>query len=205
MPWPCTCTQKAPFQLLKEEAPPIRSAAVREAKEPSASPKCLKSPQPRDFSDLPLKNLQPQVLFTNFLLTPGPIREYCMRLDSVPSSEVANVSDILGGSHADTITERRREETLCHERRTGCESPGHCSPHRRASLRALAYPCGFLITAAPSEAIRFSPARDRSLSTQAFPDWLLYIRVIPENLWPRTRMSRGPGQEGAESASSWSA
>ena len=28
------------------------------------------------------------------------------------------------------------------------------SPNRRASLRALAYPCGFLITAAPSEGVR---------------------------------------------------
>ncbi|CAE7457637.1 unnamed protein product [Symbiodinium sp. CCMP2456] len=42
-------------------------------------------------------------------------------------------------------------------------TPSPSAVVRRASLRALAYPCGFLIT--------------------AFPDWLLYIRVIPENLW----------------------
>ncbi|CAE7257665.1 unnamed protein product, partial [Symbiodinium microadriaticum] len=42
-------------------------------------------------------------------------------------------------------------------------TPSPSAVVRRASLRALAYPCGFLIT--------------------AFPDWLLYIRVIPENVW----------------------
>ena len=62
------------------------------------------------------------------------------------------------------------------------------SPDRRASLRALAYPCGFLITAAASEAVQKQREAVRgSESTEAFPDWLLYIRVIPENVWLRPR------------------
>ncbi|CAE7200917.1 unnamed protein product, partial [Symbiodinium pilosum] len=42
-------------------------------------------------------------------------------------------------------------------------TPSPSAVVRRASWRALAYPCGFLIT--------------------AFPEWLLYARVIPEDLW----------------------
>ncbi|OLP81544.1 hypothetical protein AK812_SmicGene37912 [Symbiodinium microadriaticum] len=62
-------------------------------------------------------------------------------------------------------------------------TPSPSAVVRRASLRALAYPCGFLITAAASEAVQKQREAVRgSESTEAFPDWLLYIRVIPENV-----------------------